>query len=68
MPKYTFKPNYETVVNLYKENAGEDAQLPETPNGLNAILIVTAENEDESTAIRNMITHSPSWELVEQQD
>jgi hypothetical protein len=67
MPKYTFKPNYELVANLYRENVGPDVPLPETPNGLNAILIVTAENETECTSIRNMITHSPSWELVEEE-
>jgi hypothetical protein len=64
MPKYTFKPNYDTVAALYRENAGPDIPLPETPNGLNAVLIVTAENEDECLSIRNMITHSPSWELI----
>ena len=68
MPKYTFKPDYERVAALYRENAGPDIPIPETPNGLNAVLVVTAENEAECLSIRNMITHSPSWELISEEE
>jgi hypothetical protein len=69
MPRYTYKPNYEKHVELYKQNAGEDVEtIPSVPNGLNAILVVTAEDDEECISIRNMITHSPSWELISTED
>lgn len=69
MPKYTFIPSYEKHLALYKENAGDNLDsIPQVPNGLNAVLTVTAENEEECTSIRNMISHSPSWELISAED
>jgi hypothetical protein len=69
MPRYTFKPNYEKHLELYKENAGENSDMiPLVPNGLNALLIVTAEDDEECISIRNMISHSPSWELISTED
>jgi len=64
MPKYTYKPIYESHIELYKENAGEDAHHPDLPSDLNATLIVVAENDEECLSIRNVISHSPSWELI----
>jgi len=64
MPKYTLKPIDETVFQIYKENSnGVDRSL-EFPNGLTAELIVTASSEEECLAIRSMVTHYPSWEIV----
>lgn len=69
MPKYTFAPSYEKHLALYKENAGENVEsIPVVPNGLNAVLVVTADNEEECIAIRNMISHSPSWELISEEE
>lgn len=69
MPKYTYKPNYEKHLELYKENAGDNHDMiPLVPNGLNATLTVTAEDDEECMSIRNMISHSPSWELLSVED
>ena len=64
MTKYIFEPITEVVLATFKENSNGIDRSEEFPNGLTARLTVTASSEEECLAIRGMVTHHPSWQLV----
>lgn len=64
MAKYKLKPIDEVVFKTFSENSNGMDRREEFPKGLTAELIVTADSEEECLAIRGMITHYPSWEIV----
>lgn len=64
MTKYIFEPITEVVLATFKENSNGIDRSEEFANGLTARLIVTANSEEECLAIRGMVTHHPSWQLV----
>jgi hypothetical protein len=64
MTKYIFEPITEVVLATFKENSNGIDRSEEFPNGLTARLTVTANSEEECLAIRGMVTHHPSWQLV----
>jgi hypothetical protein len=64
MTKYIFEPITEVVLQTFRENANGLDRSEEFPNGINAKLIVTANSEEECLAIRGMVTHYPSWQLI----
>jgi hypothetical protein len=63
MNKYYFKPNFETVSRIYRENAGHDFEVDKSI--FNAILMVEAENEEICENIRGGFTDITQWEMVE---
>jgi hypothetical protein len=66
--KYVYKPIDEVVHSLYTEMSEGIDKRNDFPNGLTAELHVTADSDSESEAIRIMISHLPSWELVRKED
>ena len=63
MKKYYFRPNFETVSRIYRENAGRDFGVDESI--FNAILIVEAEDEDVCQSIRGGFTDITQWEMID---
>ena len=63
MQKYYFRPNFETVSRIYRENAGRDFGVDESI--FNAILIVEAEDEDVCQSIRGGFTDITQWEMID---
>jgi len=63
MTKYYFKPNFETISRLYRENTGMDFGVDEKI--FNAILIVEAEDEDVCQSIRGGFTDITQWEMID---
>jgi hypothetical protein len=64
MPKYTLKPITDVVIKTYQENSNGDTKADAFSAGIPAELIIVAKNEDELLDIRSIITHYPSWEIV----
>ena len=64
MPKYTLRPIDAVVFETYKENSNGLDRTAEFPHGLSAELTILASTEEECLAIRTMITHYPSWEVI----